>query len=62
MLFSATWPKVIQRLAFDFLCDPIQINVGEVDALVANKDIKQTIFMCTEDEKLKEWRVIEKKL
>jgi ATP-dependent RNA helicase DDX5/DBP2 len=50
-LFSATWPKEIQRLAFDFLKDPIQINVGEVDALVANKDIKQTIVMCNDNEK-----------
>ena len=50
MLFSATWPKEIQRLAHDFLKDPVQINVGEVDALVANKDIKQTIMMCLEDE------------
>merc|ERR1711865_920392 len=57
-----TWPKVIQRLAFDFLCDPIQINVGEVDALVANKDIKQTIFMCTEDEKLNKLQDILKEL
>jgi ATP-dependent RNA helicase DDX5/DBP2 len=52
MLFSATWPKEIQRMAHDFLKDPVQINVGEVDALVANKDIKQTIVMLEEDEKL----------
>ena len=52
MLFSATWPKEIQRLAHDFLKDPVQINVGEVDALVANKDIKQTIVMCRENEKM----------
>jgi ATP-dependent RNA helicase DDX5/DBP2 len=51
MLFSATWPKGIQRLAHDFLKDPIQVNVGEVDALVANKDIKQTIIMCDEHDK-----------
>ena len=51
MLFSATWPREIQALAHDFLKDPVQINVGEVDALVANKDIKQTITVCAEDEK-----------
>jgi ATP-dependent RNA helicase DDX5/DBP2 len=51
MLFSATWPREIQRLAHDFLKDPIQINVGEVNALVANKDISQTIYMCEDDEK-----------
>ena len=52
MLFSATWPREIQQLAHDFLKDPVQINVGEVNALVANKDIKQTIHMISEDEKI----------
>ena len=46
LLFSATWPKKIQRLAKDFLRqDAIQINVGEVDTLVVNKDITQKIHM-----------------
>lgn len=39
-------------MAHDFLRDPIQINVGEVNALVANKDIKQNIHMITEEEKI----------
>ena len=51
LLFSATWPKEIQRLAFDFLKDPIQVNVGEVGVLNANKDIKQYIHMISENEK-----------
>ena len=51
LLFSATWPKEIQRLAFDFLKDPIQINVGEVNVLNANKDITQKILMCDENDK-----------
>jgi len=51
LLFSATWPKEIQRLAFDFLTDPVQINVGEVNVLNANKDITQIIHMCQENEK-----------
>jgi ATP-dependent RNA helicase DDX5/DBP2 len=52
MLFSATWPREIQALAHDFLKpDAVQINVGEVNALVANKDIKQSIIVCSEDEK-----------
>ena len=62
MLFSATWPKEIQRLAHDFLKDPVQINVGEVDALVANKDIKQTIMMCSDNEKLEKLTAILKDL
>lgn len=53
MLFSATWPKEIQRLAHDFLkVDTVQINVGDVDSLVANKDITQHIHMIGESEKL----------
>ncbi|EED95907.1 predicted protein [Thalassiosira pseudonana CCMP1335] len=52
LLFSATWPKEIQRLAFDFLSDPIQINVGEINVLNANKDITQKIMMCSEDDKI----------
>ena len=51
LLFSATWPREIQTLAHDFLQNPIQINVGEVNALVANKDIEQVITVCREDEK-----------
>jgi len=62
LLFSATWPKEIQRLAFDFLKNPVQINVGEVDALVANKDIKQSIVMCHDDEKFEKLTTILKEL
>jgi ATP-dependent RNA helicase DDX5/DBP2 len=51
MLFSATWPREIQQLAHDFLKDPIQINVGEVNSLQANKDILQTIHIIQEAEK-----------
>ena len=49
-------------MAHDFLKDPIQINVGEVNALVANKDIKQTIHMIREDEKLGKLEFILKEL
>ncbi|CAB9519780.1 dependent RNA helicase [Seminavis robusta] len=58
MLFSATWPREIQRLAHDFLKDPIQINVGEVNALVANKDIQQTIQMCEDNDKYDKLKAI----
>lgn len=51
LLFSATWPREIQALARDFLTNPIQVNVGEVNALVANSDITQTIYKCSENEK-----------
>ena len=51
LLFSATWPREIQNLAHDFLKDPIQVNVGDVNSLNANKDITQHIHMISEDEK-----------
>jgi len=62
LLFSATWPKDIQRLAFDFLSNPIQVNVGDVDSLNANKDIKQHIVMCGQNEKLEKLCAILKEL
>lgn len=62
LLFSATWPKEIQSLAHDFLRNPVQINVGEVNALVANSDIKQTIVMCRDDEKFDKLTEILKEL
>ena len=51
LLFSATWPREIQNLAHDFLKDPIQVNVGDVNSLNANKDITQHIHMIGDDEK-----------
>ena len=52
MLFSATWPKEIQKLAFGFLQSPInQANVGKVNVLVANHDIQQKIIICQENDK-----------
>lgn len=62
MLFSATWPKEIQRLAHDFLTDPVQINVGAVDSLEANKDIKQNFIQCSEHEKTTKLREILKEM
>mmetsp|Transcript_2540 Transcript_2540/g.3389 ORF Transcript_2540/g.3389 Transcript_2540/m.3389 type:complete len:586 (-) Transcript_2540:112-1869(-) len=51
LLFSATWPREIQNLAHDFLKDPIQVNVGDVNSLNANKDITQHIHMISDGEK-----------
>merc|ERR1719265_1698504 len=42
LLFSATWPKNIQKLARDFLKDYVYIQIGS-DELSANKDIVQQI-------------------
>lgn len=40
----------------------MQINVGEVDALVANKDIKQKIVMCSDNDKFDKLTEILKEL
>jgi ATP-dependent RNA helicase DDX5/DBP2 len=50
LLFSATWPKEVQRLAMDFLHDYIQVNVGSLD-LAANHNVKQVIEICTDYDK-----------
>ncbi|KAF0721715.1 hypothetical protein AaE_010015 [Aphanomyces astaci] len=51
LLFSATWPKSIQKMAREFLRNPVQVNMGDINVLQANKDIQQIIDICREDEK-----------
>ena len=43
LLFSATFPKRIERLARDILCDPVRVVVGEIGE--ANKDVTQTVLV-----------------
>ncbi|KAJ3744224.1 P-loop containing nucleoside triphosphate hydrolase protein [Lentinula detonsa] len=50
LMFSATWPKDVQKLASDFLRDMIQVNVGSMD-LTANHSIEQIVDVCSESEK-----------
>ena len=50
LMFSATWPKEVQRLARDFLRDPVQVNIGSI-GLAANHNVKQVIEVCTDFEK-----------
>ncbi|WVQ96227.1 ATP-dependent RNA helicase DBP3 [Kwoniella sp. CBS 9459] len=42
VMFSATWPESVRRLASTFLHDPIRITVGS-DELSANKRIEQIV-------------------
>jgi ATP-dependent RNA helicase DDX5/DBP2 len=46
MMFSATWPKGVQKLAMEFLNHPAEIRIGNTDALQANTDIIQEVVMC----------------
>jgi len=47
-MFSATWPKEVQSLASEFLCEPVQIRVGHSSnpgdsSLHANKNVTQQV-------------------
>ncbi|CAE6456215.1 unnamed protein product [Rhizoctonia solani] len=50
LMFSATWPKDVQKLASDFLSDFMQVNIGSME-LTANHNIKQVVEICTDFEK-----------
>ena len=49
-MWSATWPKEVQKLAEDFLHDYVQVNVGALE-LHANHNILQIVDVCQEHEK-----------
>ncbi|KAK7454554.1 ATP-dependent RNA helicase dbp2 [Stygiomarasmius scandens] len=50
LMFSATWPKDVQKLASDFLKDMIQVNIGSME-LTANHNIAQIVEVCSDFEK-----------
>ncbi|KAH8081273.1 P-loop containing nucleoside triphosphate hydrolase protein [Filobasidium floriforme] len=50
VLFSATWPKEVQRLAADFQQDLIQVNIGSME-LKTNHNVTQEVTVCTDFEK-----------
>ncbi|XP_053689639.1 uncharacterized protein LOC128738482 [Sabethes cyaneus] len=50
LMWSATWPKEIRKLAEEFLRDYVQINVGSLN-LAANENILQIIDCCQEYDK-----------
>ena len=40
-MYTATWPKEVRKIAGDLLVNPVQVNIGNVDELAANKAITQ---------------------
>lgn len=51
LMWSATWPKEVRKLAADFLGeDYIQLNIGSLE-LSANHNIRQTFKICADNEK-----------
>ncbi|KAJ0974969.1 hypothetical protein J5N97_016934 [Dioscorea zingiberensis] len=51
LMFTATWPKEVRKIAADLLVNPVQVNIGNIDTLVANKAITQYIEVITPMEK-----------
>ena len=41
LMYTATWPKEVRRIASDLLNNPVQVNIGNTDQLAANKSITQ---------------------
>lgn len=51
LMWSATWPKEVRRLAADFLGeDYIQLNIGSLE-LSANHNIRQIVTICADSDK-----------
>lgn len=44
LMYTATWPKEVRKIAGDLLVNPVQVNIGSVDELAANKAITQVNF------------------
>ncbi|XP_065617630.1 DEAD-box ATP-dependent RNA helicase 46 [Quercus suber] len=51
LMYTATWPKEVRKIAADLLVNPVQVNIGNVDELVANKSITQHIEVLSSMEK-----------
>jgi len=46
VMFTATWPTAVRRLASDFLRDFVEVRVGEAENLRVNPDIEQRVVLC----------------
>ncbi|CAA3000995.1 ATP-dependent RNA helicase DB10 [Olea europaea subsp. europaea] len=51
LMYTATWPKEVRKIASDLLVRPVQVNIGNVDELVANKAITQNVEVLSSMEK-----------
>ncbi|KAH1128767.1 hypothetical protein J1N35_000145 [Gossypium stocksii] len=43
LMYTATWPREVRKIAADLLVNPVQVNIGNIDELVANKSITQKV-------------------
>ncbi|CAM6093535.1 unnamed protein product [Calypogeia fissa] len=51
LMYTATWPHEVRRIARDLLTDPVQVNIGNSDQLSANKNITQRVEIVSRYEK-----------
>ncbi|KAE8717135.1 DEAD-box ATP-dependent RNA helicase 14 [Hibiscus syriacus] len=51
LMYTATWPKEVRKIAADLLVNPVQVNIGSIDELVANKSITQYVEVLSPMEK-----------
>ncbi|XP_077240466.1 DEAD-box ATP-dependent RNA helicase 40-like [Tasmannia lanceolata] len=51
LMYTATWPKEVRKIAGDLLVNPVQVNIGSVDELAANKSITQHVEVVAPMEK-----------
>eukprot|EP00933_Yihiella_yeosuensis_P009726 TRINITY_DN11581_c0_g1_i1.p1 TRINITY_DN11581_c0_g1~~TRINITY_DN11581_c0_g1_i1.p1 ORF type:complete len:505 (-),score=148.76 TRINITY_DN11581_c0_g1_i1:104-1618(-) len=52
LLFTATWPKAVKKIASKYLKkEHIHVNVGDTEDLSANKAVSQEFFKLDDDEK-----------
>ncbi|KAL6970189.1 DEAD-box ATP-dependent RNA helicase 40 [Sarracenia purpurea var. burkii] len=51
LMYTATWPKEVRKIASDLLVNPVQVTIGSVDELAANKSITQYVEVVPQMEK-----------
>ncbi|CAJ1963083.1 unnamed protein product [Sphenostylis stenocarpa] len=51
LMYTATWPKEVRKIAGELLVNPVQVNIGSADELAANKAITQYVEVVPQMEK-----------
>lgn len=51
LMYTATWPKEVRKIAGDLLINPVRVNIGNTDELSANKSITQNVEVVVPYEK-----------
>ena len=58
LMYTATWPKEVRKIASDLLVNPFQVNIGSVDELEANKSITQVDYIIFLEFQLKKQQIV----